>query len=625
MAYKYYCTGCGRELSQETVLVNMEPVLRGNTKESFQQLTFRMTLPELVKLYESGTPTEYGWRHCKFSFSELMRYIANVNNLKDDVIATLTLADIEDYTRVDMKLEEGQAETSMVDDLFGDVSSPVQKAEMASQVQETEKRELCPAIKAILDKNKKIQQETLLRSSLDPDFNLLKSLFTEGNDYEFELKLVTEPDNDKNDVIVGYEVQNGWPKHTTPVSMARICPQCLTPVFDHAGTAEHKSIVFIGSQKTGKTSTIVSLVHYAENGSKVNLGNKIWSGSNVISDLETIEVLSKSEPLIKDLEDFKEGYAPKKTDVKRENAYVATFRIRNNHQGAKYYLLTLTDIPGDICNEGDGTIDHAKVNDEFMVALSCQAYILCFDAAKAVSGEAQKIIYNVCSWASKFQKLRFDRATPDKNGSVGNAPIMILYTKCAELEDPVDAPDDEQSSPMCLDLVKRSHVFYEEGRLIDRNPIYKYAGEQMMAYDNLRECYQARLRVSPFGYPAPSREEATMNKVLPKTPMPKQIDKLMRWILELTGAIPTAASYRSTLDSSGIKKVEQNYITRPQYITTNPGGNGNDEQKFREALARCYLFSNPGYFDNQYVRCHGNRVMLKKLLFEEIILKKGNK
>lgn len=635
MAYKgydYYCTGCGRELNQDTVLFNMEPILLGSTKveDAFRVLQFRMTLGELTAFVQNGQIAELGFRRCTIRLHELMGYVANQNNLNNPAIAGLTMEDIVAYTKTNLFSDEDDSRQDDADkvELFGglafaplpDEAAAEETPPAAPEEQKTESE----AILALERKNIKNADQAFIKENLRRDLNLLKNIFSANDAYEFDIQLKTDNDNEGQPVVIGYQVQSGWPRHTTDVD-ARVCCYCARPVFEYAGTAPHQAIAFIGDQKAGKTSTILALAHYAEHGLLANLGNEIWADSATIDSVATIEVLSKSDRLVEDLKNYGDGIAPPKNDAtKREDAYCATFRVRNKFQ-PKYYLLTLTDLPGELCNATHGTVDVNKVMDEFQVALSCHAYILCFDTLTAGNGEAQKMTQNVCKWADKFQSLRYAREEKIPGHTPGYAPVMILYTKCTELENP---PVDTAATPpraKTIDLVKQAHVFYTEDLYIDNNPIYAYAGSQLREYDTLRRCYQARLRTSPFGYPAQSKNDKNFDPSAIRKPMPKQIDRLMRWILEVSGCVPTEASYRPTLQTEQRVKPEQNFITRVQYVDQNPGAGGRDEQRFREALARCYLFENPGYFDDGYVRCYGRTVMTKKLVLEEKIGKNNSR
>lgn len=628
MAYNYYCTHCGRELRQETVLFNMEPLLVGSVKkeDALRQIQFRLTLAELQGLIMSGQPVDMGYRRCAITLPTLMKCIANPNNMNDPAIAGLTMADIEEYTKIDIQAA-GEAQNKEEDSFgldglaFGFIDDEPEKKE--EPVKETPKKEtkLSPAILALESKNIKNADRAYLKDNLAQDLNVLKNLFAGDKPFFFDIQLKTEMDNQGQPVIVGYRIQSGWPRHTTDVS-ARVCLYCSRPLFEYAGTAPHQAIAFIGGQKTGKTCTMLALAHYLENGLLKNLGNPIWGTSEAISSVATIELLSNSEELEKDLKNYAIGIPPDKTDAnKREDAYSVTFRVRNKHE-QKYYILTLTDVPGELCNEEKGTIDTSKIMDEFPVALNCHAYILCFDANKAAQdGKAMKMTTNVCKWADEFQKLRYQREEAIPGHVPGFAPIVVLYTKCVELENP--PAEGAKTYNVGFDLVKRAYMFHYEGLCIDDNPIYAFVGEQLRQYDSLKKSYQARLRVSPIGFRAPARDDDDFDPNNLRIPEPKQIDKLMRWILEISGCIPTDAAYQPNLQSNQTIRPEKNFITRVQYRHENPGKGGSEDERFKEGLARVHLFENPGYFDDGYVRNYKS-VMAKKIRLEEKLGKRND-
>lgn len=626
MAYNYYCTHCGRELQQETVLFNMEPLLVGSVekKDAFRQIQFRLTLSELQGLVMSGKPADMGYRRCAITLPVLMKCISNPHNMNDPAIAGLTLEDIEEYTKIDIQVAEETSDSGS--DSFGldglafgliDDDVPEKKEEPAPETEIQEKK-LSAAILALESKNIKNADRAFLKDNLAQDLNILKNLFANNQPFVFDIQLKTEKDNEGQPLVVGYRVQRDWPRRTTDVD-ARVCLYCASPVFKHAGTAQHQAIAFIGGQKTGKTCTMLALAHYMENAMVGNLGNTIWAASTPINSVATRDPLSNAEQLEIDLANYAQGIPPAKTDAnKREDAYSVTFRVRNKFED-KYYILTLTDVPGELCRS-DGTIDTTKVLDEFPVALCCHAYILCFDSKQATGDEAVRMISNVCSWADEFQKLRYQRETT-LGHTPGYAPIMVLYTKCTELENP---PEEAPIHSLGFDLVKQSYMFHYEGLCIDDNPIYAFVGKQLKQYDSLKESYQARLRVSPFGFYAPAKDNPDFDMNNLRHPEPKQIDRLMQWILEVSGCVPVEAEFRPTLGVAQVIKPERNFITRVQYRHENPGKGGSADERFREGLARVHLYENPGYFDDGYVRNYNKTIMTKKLMFEEKLGKKNH-
>ena len=91
MAYKYYCLNCGKTLSQETVLFDLQHLLIEDENTEFNTLRLRLTLGELTALIASGTPVEENYRSCTLPLAQIMGYISNENNLNDPRIAGLTM------------------------------------------------------------------------------------------------------------------------------------------------------------------------------------------------------------------------------------------------------------------------------------------------------------------------------------------------------------------------------------------------------------------------------------------------------------------------------------------------------------------------------------------------------
>ena len=87
----------------------------------------------------------------------------------------------------------------------------------------------------------------------------------------------------------------------------------------------------------------------------------------------------------------------------------------------------------------------------------------------------------------------------------------------------------------------------------------------------------------------------------------------MRWVLSVSGCIPTEASY--ALNPAAVPfKLHDFCISRPQLRNQNPGcdndkryGNIDDIQ---ESMARCALFENPGRFDKEMVGRHDQKARL---------------
>ena len=598
MAYDFYCSYCGKQLNQNTVLFDMQYLLTRSKERTFNILKFRMTQAELKALIASGEPAENGYRSCKLTLTEVMTYISNRNNLKNSVIAQLTMEDISKY------LEQGFGNTTAAakdDDPFGfDADEEMEEEEdLSEEIQVPYVTP--PAIQAIEEKDEANKDRAFTKSILRSDFEVLKGLFDQNETIVFEIKEETDVDNEGQDVLTGYNLNltvGGYMDVD-----ARVCPKCGTKVFNHAGTAQHQAVAFIGYAASGKTSTILALTHYAENYMITGFGSDIWDGSKVISSVATVEVLDKSTQLRADLKGYGQGVAPAKTDLQqRTDAYSATFRIKNKAQN-RYYLLTLTDLPGELCND-DGTVKKETVHNTFPVALSCDAFIACFDTQSinqsgGGDGVVDKVM-NVCRWADEFQKMRASH-----NEVKTYAPTMVLFTKCKELEVAQEPPLPKK---MLLPLAQM-YSLKDEKRRIEANNLYRFVCDQFDQFGQLKKAYHAMMRCSPFGYMAPS-ENDRRNGAQAHAPTPKNIDVLMNWLLSVVGCIPTEASY--AISPADVPyRLDKFCISRPQLRSQNPG-NGKEIGDVEESMARCALVENPGYFDEGFVANYASWAVLAK-------------
>ncbi len=594
MGYDYYCMGCGKQLSQQTVLFDMQYLLTRDVKRKFNILKFRMTEAELKALVASGTPTENGYRACKLTLPQIMGYIGNTNNLRDPnraddaLIASLTLDEIAEYQKQGMTVTSAAAQQK---DDFLDDDELEEEEDLGDEV---EAPYVTPAsIQAIENKDTALTDRAFTQNSLRSDFEVLQGLFDENGIFAFQIKEECDIDNEKRDVLIGYSLNltvGGFLKVE-----ARVCPKCGTRVFSHAGTAKHQAVAFIGYQAAGKTSTILALAHYAESYMITGFGSEIWNGCETVDTVATVELLDPSPRLEADLKSYTDGIAPPKTKAgKRADAYSATFLIKNKAQH-RNYLFTLTDLPGELCFE-DGTVDWANVQNNFPVALSCDAFVACFDTQSMQGGgRAAKKVTNVCKWADAFQQMRASH-----NQVNTYVPTMLLFTKCQDLEDP-NAPALPNKMLKPLDQM---YSLKNEKRHIMGNQVYNFVREQFQEQGQLQKAYHAMMRCSPFGYKAPSQDEITAGAVA-HPPVPKNIDKLMRWLLSVSGSIPTEATF--ALNPRAIPYILDDFcIARPQLRSENPL----EDCDVDESMARCALFENPGQFDKAFVGKYDSKAML---------------
>lgn len=620
MTYNYYCTHCGRELNQSTVLFDMQPILTGSVNDRFQILSFRMTKEELEALFASGSPQDMGYLQCQLTLQDLLGYISNKNNLDNADIQSLTIEDIKEYTT----LKKVAKMRPVTFNPFLEEEDVVESEQDEDQAATEKKSKAIEALERASTKNEDI---VFTQDQLRSELQILSTLFSFGDAYSFKIKAFWEQDNEHNNILIGYTVRTGMPEHDTIVQR-RICPYCGENVFEHAGTAEHRTVTFIGDQRAGKTSTILALAHYAK---KAAIGampdDNIWIGSKKIESLQTIELVSPCERLTKDLDKYERGIAPNKTAaLKGLDAYSVTFRIKNTVQQDKHYLLTLTDLPGELCDPATGKIKGDKILNEFPIALACDVFVLCFDSSTAIGGDALTMVGNACSWAEEFQLLRekwnrdegrIPAALAKKNNKL-YAPVMLIFNKCPDLENPEPAPPVRPATQ--FDSILLTYVFDRERQLIDANPVYQKIGLQIGHYGALNNAYHARLRVSPYGFAAPAApnelqtaEDSSLNlddADSIRRPKPKHVAELMNWLLETTGCIPVDAKFHpDPSDDNRYCEQPGNFSQKTQYRTTLPSSIGKDGD-VREALLRCHLFENPNSTDISILESYDQRAVL---------------
>jgi len=452
----------------------------------------------------------------------------------------------------------------------------------------------------------------------------------------FSIRIITEPDDKKRPVVVGAYIDTGSFKLS--LSESRVCPKCGEDIFRKAGTALHKSIVFIGARASGKTTAILALTHYAINHMQNDIDDSIWQGSETLNCIDDVELLDRNGVLLREMSDYSVGFAPEKTNIsKRSDAYSSTLLIKSHagdHQVTR--ILTLTDLPGELC-KNDGKLDADRILNTFPVATVCDAFITCFDTGKVCSAAGEEgavlqaeagkpdygmsmptgaLISNTCDWADAFQSMLV-RSGNHKS----YVPMMLLYTKCREIEGNVEDAHD----PAVLNPLQQVYMFSGEQADIVHNKKYSAVTRKLDTKGGMATSYQSMLRCSPLGYAALTRsayESYKKNKngfeAHVEKPTPKNIDKLMKWILCVTGCVPVTATYRPLKVSS--YTLDSYYLARPQYRNQKPLAGSEVE----EALARVCLFSNPGRYDENLAKYSTQKSRLKMELAVMALSKKGN-
>jgi hypothetical protein len=143
--------------------------------------------------------------------------------------------------------------------------------------------------------------------------------------------------------------------------------------------------------------------------------------------------------------------------------------------------------------------------------------------------------------------------------------------------------------------------------------MYKEVGNMVQEYENLKNAYMARLRMSPFGMRVAREDRYLEDNSLNKNsdgsiryPRPKQVDKLMNWLMVITGCVPAPAEFvPNPLESDHVRKLNDVYVRRPQYRCWKPQGKSFTD-RVNEAQYRAYLFENYSVMDEGYLTNHDN-------------------
>lgn len=682
MAYDYYCTYCGKKLNNETVLFDMQALLSGGVddegkldpKKALNILRFRMTEAEIRKLIDGKMLDEEKYYACELSFADVMRCIANENNLNDEKVAELTLDDVNGYLNRETQRDYGEssAKSAEMGDIltFGGFGTEDEKKTDAAEPQPQPEADVPDPepIQALLSKDTTTDDRAYSISRLKDDLVYLQKLF--GKDGVLKFKI--NPSYNDGKVMHGVLVRVGNTKMF--LDNIRVCPRCGNSIFELAGTAEHRFVVFIGYQSAGKTSTILSLTHYA-----MNQGEELWRGASDLGEI-TVKSLSQSKRLRDELRCYSSGIAPQKTNKEqRDDAYSSTLLIKSGTNGKEVSkILTFTDLPGELFLPG-GDLNKQSIANTFAVATVCDAFVVCFDtsvveaandagAADAGNGFAvgndrrkikitdadghertpNQVIDDTCGWVDKMQQLL---------QQIGNkqmyVPTIILFTKCRQLENQ-SVSDENKTKMRAGNPIKAVYAFRDEQEAIEAignngngSSAYSRLLDKFNKHGGLANAYQAALRCSPYGYNAPSigdvideirngslmdlkseYDDLTRSGMVEITAIenlekrhpgrfpctkPHNIDKLMRWVLCVLGCAPIKATYSPIHGSIEGKHLEDYYIDRAQHRKQNPKSPANAEVD--EAMARCVLFKNPGKYDVDFLKFYNqkSRLVMEKM------------
>ena len=249
------------------------------------------------------------------------------------------------------------------------------------------------------------------------------------------------------------------------------------------------------------------------------------------------------------------------------------------------------------------------------MAMTCDAFVACFDTSKlGQSGNLVDLIENVCHWTENFQQMRAEH-----NQVATYVPTMLLFTKCQELE---AGQEPEIANTGFVQPEIKMFCLYDEKLRIKTNGVYDEVLKSFDKTGRLPKAYHAMMRCSPFGYKAPSENDLKgpdKDSFTQQTPVPRNIDRLMTWLLCVSGCIPAEVSYKLPGNPAPYTQTDY-YLSRPQLRDEVPS----EGKRVEEAMVRCTLFENPGKFDRGFVTKHDSWAQKAALEVEARLHPRGN-
>lgn len=598
MPFEFSCVHCGKHLEQDQVLFDMSKLFRPDKEKTFNYLLFRLTAPELMELFKNGEEVE-GHKHRRkisLTLSEILTCMTRPHNMMGVSLDWMTMEKIDYFLRYRKQSYVADPEEAKDNEVEAEEEAGMTKAEREEKKRakeakiaakkEAHQAELKPFVD-IVSRQSDDQKSAAETDRLDRLAEDLESLRSSLDKSDETFRTFLELDIQKTGL--GDTLVSGWRFYPMDslgragevkiFEESRLCPECLGGVFEGAGTAQHRTVVFLGSHGTGKTSAILALTHLLRYCNTTNAQAQIWNGIRLHQFLEK-RMCSPSKKMRMELEGYGKGVAPAKTDIIRvgasvemHKAYSSTFKLVDSERTTTF--LSLLDAPGEICKEGKkegeeaGGIDEAMIEKHFQVVLSSDAYVLCFEHPEGRrkreerEQEKRKVAQNggqetgekgdhlepsmepaemVCSWAEKIQEKR-KAIYADRGIEVGYIPMLLLFTKCPNLEE-----EDEKKARADHVAKNDFYMYPTERNAIKRENDFAVLLDKFAKSGKLSESFYGLLRCSPYGFQSTSNddrkilEQAGRQEDYDKVPAPQNVEKLLEWILGVTASVPVDLS-----------------------------------------------------------------------------------
>lgn len=556
--YTYFCPGCGGEMDANNVLFDMSEIFFGAHSGETRVLRLGMTEMELRAIRRSGEWRSEGEKEYVLALAEILSFAANPRNLNDPDIAGLSMEELEQFLSWE---------------------SPVEQAQPEEQTQPGLLPEFPWAIRAMIARAPGCFGEKEAARQLRKELQALREGLDQNRDFHFTVELRHEEDDRGAPVLTGMIFGSRFGARY--LRHNRICPRCGRPVFEHAGTAEQKQVVFLGAGHSAQAGIVTALTHYAANHMAYGMtSDPIWGQTMCISEVMDVHAVDISQDLREDMARYERGLPVKstRTDSVR-GCYAATLRLRSAAT-KKSRFLTLMTLPGEMEAWSDG-LREDSLRYQLPGLVRCDALVVCVEGQDALPvPEWLERLRNVFNQAELYQNLLV------KSGAMGYAPTMLLHINCRELEN----GRWSKSAAYVTDQFQQLYMLERERQDMRKYPRYQMASRLFANTGRLNQTFRAELRCSAYG---PDRQ-GTDGAVKP--PRPVHIALLMKWLLMVTGCIEIRRIRQ--VNGRTIRKLSSYTLVRGQHRSQNPVV---ERGISAEAFARCALFSNPGVHDRQRV------------------------
>ena len=356
------------------------------------------------------------------------------------------------------------------------------------------------------------------------------------NKYVCRFEVRTVLFDDGSGTIETLEYRNNVNKTWTKISYnGRIrgyCPNCGSPIIDGCGRCEHILVGLLGAQSAGKTSTIIALMEYMKNHSDL-------FGIRHPSSIPSRD--KKYNEAFDNMRLYENGWAVKKTNIDDKTTFNASLLLKSNRYKEVERLVTFIDIAGEVLYDAEEGGLNTEQMKSYPLIDKCDLYIVCSCTNSKDNTIPQDAIITIASQI-------YDRLAQKK-------PMCIALTKIdqlGEVDSGAEALEDEN-------IFEKIHPVGSYAYAQHLNTLKQGYAQNLddsvrdalvwchKTFDTFRnETLVTMINTAAYGYQSTRYEGKTLTSIQISQegrPRPKGIDDLWRWVLTMSGLIPTSQGY----------------------------------------------------------------------------------